>query len=64
MLQLSVAVGAVQDAILQVSVVESAWFVGQFESTGFTASFKQVSIFVTVTLKLQVEKLPFASVAV
>ena len=64
--QLSVAVGAVQVAVAQVLEVVKLMFVGQPEMTGGVASFRHGSTLPldTVTVKLHVDLLPFASVAV
>ena len=65
-LQLSVAVGAVHVAVAQLLEVVKLMFVGQPEKTGGVASLAQGSTlpFETVTVKLHVDLLPFASVAV
>ena len=64
--QLSVAVGAVHEALAQVPVVVKFMLVGQFVNVGAVASVAQGStaVFVTVTVNVQVAVLPFASVAV
>jgi hypothetical protein len=60
--QLSVAVGGVQVAIADVSVVVKDTFVGQADKTGFTVSVAHR--FITVMVKEQVAVLFLASVAV
>ena len=62
--QLSVAVGAVQDAIAVVPVVVKLIFEGQAVKTGGIISVAHGSINVTVTVKLHVAVLFLASVAV
>ena len=64
--QLSVAVGAVHEALAQLPVVVKFMLVGQFANVGAVASVAQGSttVFVTVTVNVQVAVLPFASVAV
>ena len=61
--QLSVAVGAVQVAIAQLFKVVRLIFAGQAVNTGGCASVSHGSIFTTVTVKLQVAIFPLASVA-
>jgi hypothetical protein len=61
-LQLSVAVGAAQMTITDVSEIVFEIFTGQFTKTGFTVSAKHGLI--TVTVKEHVPVLFFASVAV
>ena len=63
--QLSVAVGAVHEALAQVPVVVKLMFDGQLANVGGVASVAQGSTttFVTVTVKTQVAILPLASVA-
>ena len=60
--QLSVAVGAVHDAIAVVPVVAKLIFVGHAVKTGFIISVAQPSV--TITVKLHVAVLFLASVAV
>jgi hypothetical protein len=60
--QLSVAVGGVQVAIADVSVVVKDMFVGQADKTGFVVSVAHG--FITVTVKEHVDLLVFKSVAV
>ena len=62
--QLSVAVGAVQDAIAVVVAVVKLIFVGQAVNTGGTLSVAQLLDWVTVTVKLHVAVLFLASVVV
>ena len=62
-MQLSVAVGAVHIAVAQVEAVVKLIFWGQADRTGGTASVAQLSK-VTTTLKLHVDVLLRASVAV
>ena len=63
--QLSIAVGAVQVAFPQSVVVVMLILVGQFAKVGgFTSSSQGfVTVFVTVTVKEHVAELPLASVA-
>ena len=61
--QLSVAVGAVQDATAQSFKVERLILAGQAVKTGGVTSLSQGLIFTTVTVKLQVAIFPLASVA-
>jgi phosphoglycerate dehydrogenase-like enzyme len=60
--QLSVAVGGVQVAIADVSVVVKDIFIGQADKTGFVVSVEHG--FMTVMVKEHVALLFFASVAV
>jgi hypothetical protein len=60
--QLSVAVGGVQVAIADVSVVVKDTLVGQADKTGFVVSVAHG--FITVTVKVHVAVLLLASVAV
>ena len=63
--QLSEAVGFAQFGVAQVPVVVKLMLVGQLAIVGGVASFAHGStaVFVTVTVKIQVATLPFASVA-
>ena len=62
--QLSVAVGAVQEAMTQpFKVVVKLIFAGQFVKVGGVTSLSHGFVFTTVTVKLQVAIFPLASVA-
>ena len=61
--QLSVAVGGNQFATASISVVVKLILVGQFEKTGFTISFAQLLVLITVILKEQIATLFLESVA-
>jgi hypothetical protein len=62
--QLSVILGAAQRATAQFVDVKSVILYGQFVKIGFTVSFTQGELLVTVTRKEQVDLLFLVSVAV